>query len=221
VLSVNTVSVSIRLSMAFVIGLSAFVAAGMPPVGTTVLSEILVLVMVEVLTGGATALAARMMLESLSSAGHLAGMGTGMGHSSIMDPMTGTESTAPAQLFTTVGLCFAVALGVHRDAVALLLWSVHTGGLAPVIDVNGALQHLITAAVSSVVIGVKLGFPILCAGTFGHIALGLLGRASQQLSLQSIGFAIAVISGGYALYLVLPDAGAAAAHLSRAALAVR
>jgi flagellar biosynthetic protein FliR len=210
---------TLRMTLAMVIALSAYAAAGMPAVEVTSLSQLVLLVIVEVVTGGASALAARILLESAATAGHIAGLGTGMGYASMLDPISGTESNATGQLFTVVGLAFAVALGVHKDAIAMLLWSVRDGSLSPVVDVQTALRHLITASLSSIVVGIKLGFPILCAATFGHLSLGVLGRAAPQLSLQSLGFSAAVLSGAYALYLVVPEAGYAAAALARTALA--
>lgn len=219
ILSASSVSTTIRLSLAFAIALCVFFLGGMPAVAAPTLSQILPLIFVELAVGAGSALAARAMLEAASTAGHLAGTGIGMSFSSMMDPSNGSESNAAAQLFSIVGLAFAVALGVHKEAIGVLLWTFRDGGLTPAVDLQDVLQRLIVAFSSSIVVGIRLGFPVLCAATFGHLALGVLGRASPQLSLQSLGFTVAVLSGGWALYITVPEVGYTAAELARSALA--
>ena len=89
------------------------------------------------------------------------------------------------------------------------------GTLVDVKQVTGAVIH---HGLSSIVVTVRLGFPILVAITFGHATLGVIGRFAPQMSMQSMGLSFAILSGGYALFHVVPMAAYAASEFSVQAL---
>jgi len=64
----------------------------------------------------------------------------------------------------------------------------------------------VSQAVLGVGLSVRIAFPVLVATFAGHAALALAGRFSPQLNLQSIGFSIALLAGGAALYFFMPAA---------------
>jgi flagellar biosynthetic protein FliR len=68
-------------------------------------------------------------------------------------------------------------------------------------------------------LAVRLAFPVMAAVMVGHLVLGVLGRTAPQLGLGTFGFALGILAGGGAFYLVAPAAAELAARAAIAALA--
>jgi flagellar biosynthesis protein FliR len=58
----------------------------------------------------------------------------------------------------------------------------------------------------------------MAAVTFGHVALGVVGRTAPQLNISSVGFSITILAGGGALYMVAPTVAEMCARAARDAL---
>lgn len=175
----------------------------------------------ETLVGLAGGLSARMLLEAASAAGHLGSTGMGLGYGALVDPFSGAESTAVSQLFSVAALGVAVALGIHREAVAWLAASVRAMPPGAVSDLPQLFQGAVAQALFTTALAVRLAFPLLAASTVGHFALGLLGRAAPQLNLQSVGFSVSLFAGGGALFLLAPTIAELAARTALSAFTSR
>jgi flagellar biosynthetic protein FliR len=145
----------------------------------------------------------------------------GLGFGAVIDPLHGSDSTAISELLTMVSLAVAVAAGVHRDAIAWLCRSVQAAPPGSALVARDLAGIVIGEAVRASALSVRLAFPVLAAVTFGHLALGVVGRVAPQLNLSNVGFSVAILAGGGALYLVAPGAAEIAAHAARAAFAAR
>ncbi len=222
VLSARMVPIRIRLTLTFAVAFAAFSGAGLPEaaipasllsLGGAALSETAI--------GLAAGLAARLVFDAALAAGQLAGLGMGLGFSAIVDPVAGVPSSALGQLFTIVALGFAVSFGVHREAFAWLARSVLI--FPPGLPADGPqLARVVLAhGLSSVALAVRLAFPILAVVTVGHLSLGLVGRLAPQLNMATLGFSVAILAGGGAVYLVVPTAAELAARLTVEALTRR
>ncbi|MCP4504045.1 MAG: flagellar biosynthetic protein FliR [Deltaproteobacteria bacterium] len=182
------------------------------------LARLLSAVAIETFIGLAAGLSARFFVEALISAGAIAGLAMGMGFATTIDPLTGEKASQLAQFFSVAGIGFTIALGLHREAAIWLIESNRAfppGSAVDIYEVAGAIVH---HGLTSIVITVRLGYPILVAVTFGHAALGVIGRFAPQMSMQSMGLSFAIISGGYAVYHAVPKAAYAATILSVQAL---
>jgi flagellar biosynthetic protein FliR len=216
ILAARVVPARIRLAIAFALALSVFAGAGSPPV--TPPPGLLGLAAAgaqEAMLGLLAGLAARWALDAALAAGHLAGLSAGLGFSALIDPITGAESTAVSQTLFIVAQGVAVALGVHREAVAWLARSVASWPPGTQADLGSLAQAAVGQAVLSAALAVRLAFPILGAVLLGHLLMGLLTRMSPQLNLSNVGFSIAILAGGLALYLTAP---AIAEYAARAAM---
>jgi flagellar biosynthetic protein FliR len=217
ILAARVVPARIRLAIAFALALSVFAGAGSPPVPPPQsLFGLAAAGAQEALLGLLAGLAARWALDAALAAGHLAGLSAGLGFSALIDPITGAESTAVSQTLFVVAQGVAVALGVHREAVAWLARSVATWPPGTQADLSALAQAAVSQAVLSTALAVRLAFPVLGAVLLGHLLMGLLTRMAPQLNLSNVGFSIAILAGGLALYLTAPSV---AEYAARAALA--
>lgn len=207
-----------RLSFAVVFATLSFFSTNPTVDGDWTLGRLLLTVGIETFIGLSAGLSARFFMEALIAAGGVAGLAMGMGFATTVDPLTGEKASQLAQFFSVAGIGFIIAMGIHREAALWLLESTRTfppGSAADLKEVTGAVIH---HGLTSIVVTVRLGFPILVAITFGHATLGVIGRFAPQMSMQSMGLSFAILSGGYALFHVVPMAAYAASEFSVQAL---
>jgi flagellar biosynthetic protein FliR len=207
----------IRLAIAFALALAVHAGAGSPaviPPGS--LFGLAAAGAQEAALGLLAGLAARWVLDAALAAGHLAGLTAGLGFSALVDPLTGAESASVSQILFVAAQGAAVAIGVHREAVVWLARSVSTWPPGSPVELGPLAQAAVGQALVSVALAVRLAFPVLGAVLLGHLVLGLLTRMAPQLNLSNVGFTIAILAGGLALYLTAPSI---AEYAARAAVA--
>lgn len=221
VLGMKGVPARIRLGAAFAVSVAAFMGAGAPAYAAWDQGHVMIIAALsEALVGLSAGLIATLSIEAATGAGHLMGISMGLGMGSLIDPINGQESSASSQLMTFLALGFAVALGIHREAVAWLCRSIIELPPGVPADLNDLALRVITQATGALALAVRLAFPVLSAVTIGHMSLGLLGRVAPQMGLSNVGFAVALVAGMGAMYFVAPAAASVAAEAAHSALVV-
>lgn len=205
----------VRVGLSFALASVAFLGAGAGPAPLPPhLGALVVDVVLETLMGLFAGVAVRFALEAAATAGQLAAQAMGLGFGATLDPMSGAESTTLGELLRLLALGAALALGLERELVLWLASSVQQVPPGSVGGVAELARGAVVEASHAIVLGVRLGFPFLAAITLGHLALGLLGRAAQQLHFSNVGFSVSILFGGGALWLVAPRAIALCAEAS-------
>lgn len=207
-----------RLALALAVTVAVFAGAGSPRVAPP--SDVLglaVAVASETAFGTLAGLSARWVLEAARAAGQVAGLSMGIGFGALVDPSSGTESSAGAELLFTLAQAGAAALGLHRDAIAWLARSAVHHPPGGDLGLSALAGRAVAHAALGAGLSVRIAFPILAAVTVGHALMGVVGRTAPQLNLASVGFSVAILSGGAALYLVAPGAAELAAQAATSA----
>ena len=220
ILGAKTVPARLRVALSVILAFAAYSGAGFPLfAGTTSMTAIFGGAIRETLIGLSAGLAARFVLEAVVAAGQLVAATVGLSFGATVDPLHGAETAAMGELLSMMALGAMLATGVHRDLVAWLCRSVI--GLPPGANLElGPLAGAVIAhALSAVGLAVRLAYPVLAAVTFGHVALGVVGRTAPQLNISSVGFSITILAGGAALYMTAPTIAEVAARAASAALA--
>jgi flagellar biosynthetic protein FliR len=219
--ALRTVPMRARMSIALVLAFTAFSGAGFPvfapPGGGT--GALVGAAIVETLIGLQAGLAAMFAIDAAGAAGQMASASMGLSYGSVVDPVHGADSTAISELITMFSLAALVTSGMHREAIAWLCRSViqMPPGATVGIDVAALASAVVTQAIGSVALAVRMAFPILVAVFLGHVSLGVVGRTAPQLSINSIGFSITILAGGGAFYLLAPPIAELAARTAAAA----
>ncbi len=204
-LGTQTIATRVRLGTAMVVAMVAYTASGSPrfeaweqmvPLFNAVIAETLI--------GLSVGMCSRFVIEAAGAAGHAAGLSMGLGFSSLVDPLHGQESTVISQMLVFVSLGTAVAMGIHRDAIAWLCRSFIETPPGSALDIQTLTGVVIAEAARATSLSIRLAFPVLAAVIFGYVVSGVLGRAAPQMNLSNIGYAIALLAGGAALYYVAP-----------------
>ena len=215
ILGSKAVPVIVRIVVSALIAMAIYIGLG---AGTKEIpSQMSVLVgmaVSETAIGAIAGLTARLTLDMAMTAGQVAGFPMGLGFSQAADPFNGVPSTALGRLFTIAALGYAVQLGLHREAAVWLFKS--NLNWPPGSDFNfaAALPDFLKMVADSIAMGIRLSFPVLAAVTFGHITLGIVGKSAPQLNLSSLGFSIAILCGGAALFMSVNPAAEYAANLA-------
>jgi flagellar biosynthetic protein FliR len=216
----KTIPARVRIGLATAVTLAVFTGIGMPPfVRWTDTGALIGAAASETAIGLCGGLAARMAIEAATAAGHVMSTSMGLNYGSSLDPIHGAESNAISTLMSFLALGIAVAAGIHREAIAWLCRSLIETPPGGSVDLAHLCAGVVAESARSAALAVRLAFPVMAAVTFGNIAFGLLGRVAPQINLQSIGFGLAILAGGGALYFVAPGAAELAAQTARMAFA--
>jgi flagellar biosynthetic protein FliR len=207
----------VKLAIALVLTMAVWQGAGAPAVPVpSSLPGLAGPAVVETLTGLLGGLSARWLLDAALAAGHLAGLSAGLGFSALGDPTTGAESTGLSQYLYAGAQAAALSLGIHREAVLWLARAAHTWPPGSEPALGSLAAGVVGHAVLAIALAVRMSFPIMAAVLLGHALMGVLNRMAPTLGLSNIGFSVALLTGGLALYLSAP---AVAELVARAAVA--
>ncbi|HYS80771.1 MAG TPA: flagellar biosynthetic protein FliR [Anaeromyxobacteraceae bacterium] len=222
VLSAKVVPVRVRLALALLLAFAAWSGAGAagaaPPEH---LGGLIGSVAAETALGVTAGLAARFILLAALMAGQLAGQSMGLGFAALVDPTSGAESNPLSELVYIAAQAGAVALGIHREAVAWLARSAIAFPPGATLTLRERAVEVVWQASGATALGARLALPMLAAVLLGHVLMAGLSRTAPQLNLGTLGFSIAVFAGGAAFYLVAPAAAELAARAAVTALAPR
>ncbi|HVP68862.1 MAG TPA: flagellar biosynthetic protein FliR [Anaeromyxobacteraceae bacterium] len=218
ILGARTIPVRIRLAIAIVLAVAVFEGAGAPRVDPPAgLPQLVLGVAAETALGVLAGVAAAWVLQAAVAAGQIIGISMGIGFAALVDPTSGAQSNAPGELILTIAQMSALALGIHREAIRWLARSVRMWPPGAALPMEALASHAIGQAVLGATLAVRIAFPVLAAVIVGYALMGVLSRAAPQFSLATVGFSVAVLAGGGALYLVVPHAAEAVARTTVAA----
>jgi flagellar biosynthetic protein FliR len=198
----------LRMGIAFALAFAAYSGAGFPtfaPRGTDGLGPLVAAAITETTLGLVFGLCSRFALEAAQAGGQIISVAMGLSYGSVVDPLHGAESTAISELLGMFSLAAVVAAGVHREAIVWLCRSVVAYPPGTAVDVAALSSAVVTHAIGATVLAVRMAFPVLVAVTFGHVALGVISRTVPQLSINSIGFTVTILTGGWAVYMMAPS----------------
>jgi flagellar biosynthetic protein FliR len=209
----------VRLVFGLALGLSAWSAAGAPAaVVPGAVSGLVRDVMQEGAVGLLAGLGARFLLLAASGAGTYAGVAMGLGFGALVDPATGTRAPVVSRIVEWLAVGAAVGLGLHRQAVVWLALGLRASPPGTPMDLREAVGLLLAQGAGALLLAIQLGLPVVMAATVGHLVMGTLGRLAPQLNLMSVGFSVAILAGGAALFATAPGVSLMAARAAFSAL---
>jgi len=219
-LATRVVPVRARLGLGLAVAFAVWSGAGAPsaavPDGAWPLA---IGAAAETALGALSGFAARMVLDAALAAGHLMSLSSGIGFGALVDPASGAESNAVSQLLFAAAQGAALGMGLHREAIAWLARSALAFPPGGPLALRQLAMRAVWEGAGAAALSVRIAFPVLAAVMVGHLVLGVLGRTAPQLGLGNVGFALGILAGGFAFYLVAPAAAEIAARAAIAALA--
>ena len=218
ILGTRTVPVRVKAGLAFAIAAAVWAGAGAPEaLPPATLWPLASAVAAETALGLLAGLGARGVLQAAIAAGQLASLAAGIGFGAMVDPSSGAESNAVSELLHLTAQAGAVALGLHREAIAWLARSVAAFPPGSPLALGELANRVVWETTGAAAIAVRLSFPVLAAVALGHFAMAVTGRMAPQLNLNNLGFSISLLTGGAAFYLLAPSIADAIARMATAA----
>ncbi|WP_237173795.1 flagellar biosynthetic protein FliR [Paracandidimonas lactea] len=201
------------------VGLSALLALAiapaldpLPQVPTASISA-LWLAIQQVLIGLALGLVMRITFAAVQTAGEFVGLQMGLSFASFFDPGTGANTAVLSRIMNVMATLLFLALNGHLLMLGTVLRTFDVLPIAPgALDVNG-WGVLLEWSSQVLVSGMLLALPLIIILLTINLALGILNRTAQQLSVFAVGFPISLLTGLVLLTIVLPQSSPFLAHL--------
>jgi len=204
VFSMRAIPVRVRIGLAFFIALCAQAVLQDQPQVPFNGPDALGAVAQQVLIGLAIGFAVRLVFASVELAGEVIGLQMGLNFAGFFDPATGSQGTATARFFASIGSLLFVVINGHLLLATAVLRSFES---FPVSDelfrVASVLQPQVWGA-EVFRIGLWIALPIIAMLLFVNLVLGVISRVAQQIQIFSVGFPITVSVGLVGMLLTLP-----------------
>jgi flagellar biosynthetic protein FliR len=165
-------------------------------VNTDSLTQLLVLMVHEILIGIVLGATARVTLGALQVAGSVIAQQMGLGFATSVDPTTqGQQGVLIGNFLTLLGLTLLFATDSHYLIIAALNESYAVfspGEMLPSGDVAALATRAFAAAFR---IGMQLSAPFLVFGLVFNIGLGVMARLMPQMQVYFVGVPLAILAG--------------------------
>ncbi len=202
------VPVILRIVIALALALPAFGADGFAmPTGGLVSLGGLLLVAGEILVGLAIGFAVQIGYASALVAGEVIGNAMGLGFAAMVDPASGAQSPALAQLLSVLATFLFLAADGHLALAATVVGSYR---LLPPGDAWLAWSSIETLGLFGGTVfacGLAIAMPVGTAVILTQLVMAVLSRSAPQLNLFSVGLPAALLAGIVLLAIALPAMG--------------
>lgn len=205
ILSESSIPVRLKVGFAALITIAIAPAlAPMPDLPTGSLAAIW-LALQQIFIGIGLGLTMRIVFAAVQTAGEFIGLQMGLAFASFFDPATGANTAVLARIMNVVAMLLFLAINGHLIMISNLVYTFQTlpiqqGNLNP----NG-WGILFEWSSTVMVSGMLLALPLIIVLLTISLALGILNRTAQQLSVFAVGFPISLIMGFILLLVVLPQ----------------
>jgi flagellar biosynthesis protein FliR len=190
------------VAVALAIGLSPIVSKGLVlPTGAM---DMTWLVLKEMLVGAAFAFAVGGIAAALSSAGSLIDTSIGFSYGSLVDPLTGTQSTVLSQAYALVGMMIFIAIGGDGWVVQGLARTYDLVGLDEAPSLGRLVAGVDEIFGSIFISAIEVAGPVLLALILTDAAFGVVSRVVPQLNVFAVGFPAKVVVGLLLVTATLP-----------------
>jgi flagellar biosynthesis protein FliR len=195
------------------VGLAALLAIAVSPVLDPMPAIPLIsaaglwILMQQVIIGAAMGFAMRMVFAAVQSAGEIVGLQMGLSFASFFDPTMGGNTMVVARILNALAMLLFLAMDVHLMVIGVLVESFHA---LPVADAPlSALgwRAMVRAGAAVFTASLMLALPLVTALLAINLAMGLLNRASPQLSIFAVGFPLTLLAGVVMLQFLMPHIG--------------
>lgn len=212
----SSIPVRVKVGFAVLVTIAIAPALGpMPDVPTGSFAGIWIAVQ-QVLIGTALGLVMRIVFAAVQTAGEFIGLQMGLSFASFFDPATGANTAVLSRIMNIVAMLVFLALNGH---LLMLGGAIRTFEVLPIrigaLDPNG-WGVLFEWSSEVMVSGMLLALPLIIVLLTINLALGILNRTAQQLSVFAVGFPISLLVGLILLAVVLPQTTPFLSHFFQA-----
>lgn len=186
---------------------------GKIPVAPVYSFEGFLIILNEVGIGVAMGFSMRLVFAAVQMAGEVIGLQMGLSFASFYDRSAGGQTMVLSRFLNIVAMLMFLALDGHLMMLAALVDSFQGVPIAGV-PLSGHGWGAVARAGSMVFAsGTLLSLPMIAALLTLNLAMGILNRASPQLSIFAVGFPVTLLGGMLVMMLCMPQMGVYMQHL--------
>lgn len=176
------------------------------------------LILNEVGIGVAMGFTMRLVFASVQMAGEVIGLQMGLSFASFYDRSSGGQTMVLSRFLNIVATLMFLALDGHLMMLAALVDSFQGLPIAGTPLSGHGWGAVAGAGTTIFASGTLLSLPMIAALLTLNLSMGILNRASPQLSIFAVGFPVTLLGGMLVLMLVMPQMGVYMQHLVESGL---
>ncbi len=191
-------SVPPRVRLFLAVGIAWLVVGvnGYKPLPYTTFLGFTVVLVKEILTGLAIGLMASVCVAAINMAGQFIDREIGFSMASTFDQINGGQSTVSADLYTYGVMLIMIVSGMHYFVITAVCDSFKVIPVGDVAFSTDSIYKLVISILTDYfIIAMRICMPVFVAATLLNVVLGILAKASPQLSMFSIGMQLKVLTG--------------------------
>lgn len=203
-----SVPVQLRLVVSLAIGMPALdlVPFALPPDGL-VSPQGFVLIAGELLVGLALGFSVQIGFAAASIAGEAIGNTMGLGFASMVDPMSGTSTSALSQFLTILATFLFLALGGHLMLASIVVDSYKVLPPGQAWLTAGAAHRIVMFGGDLFAAGLAIALPVGFSLVLVQIVMGMLSRSAPAMNLFAVGLPATLMAGLVLLAIAAPSMG--------------
>lgn len=204
VFGARTIPVTVKMVIAIVLTMIIAPILPPPPAVDPLSGEAILIVMNQILIGGAMGLALQLVFAMFVVGGQIIAFQMGLGFASMVDPSSGTQVPVISQFYVIILTLTFLALDGHLVFVEVIADSFRT---LPV-GVNGltrdGLWALVTWGGHMYAGAVQIALPAIASLLLINLTFGIVTRSAPQFNIFSIGFPVTMVAGFFIILVTLP-----------------
>jgi len=216
--SESTIPRRLKILLAAALSMIVSPTIGNIPSATVYSFDGFLIILNEVGIGVAMGFTMRLVFGAVQTAGEVIGLQMGLSFASFYDRSAGGQTMVLSRFLNLVATLMFLALDGHLMMLAVLVDSFATVPIAATPLSGHGWGALARAGSMVFASGTLLALPMIAALLTLNLAMGILNRASPQLSIFAVGFPVTLAGGMLVLMLVMPQMGAYMQHLVESGL---
>ncbi|GHB08610.1 flagellar biosynthetic protein FliR [Salinicola rhizosphaerae] len=205
----STSAVPRQVKLLFGMAIALAIAPTLPPMPDIPLFSLtgLVVMLQQLLIGIAMGMVLRIMIAVVQTAGEFISMQMGLGFATFYQPEAGTNTMVLSRFLEIMTLLMFMAMNGHLISLQILAWTFEVLPVgADSLDTSFA-ETLVRWGGTIFSSGLLLAIPVVTALLLINLSLGILNRASPQLSIFSVGFPMTLTAGLVLFLALVPNLG--------------
>lgn len=214
----STIPRQAKIGLAALITVAVAPTIGDIPVVPVYSFDGFLIILNEIGIGIALGFSMRLVFTAVQYAGEIVGLQMGLSFASFYDRNSGGQTMVLARFLNVIAVLLFLAMDGHLLMLATVVdsFSALPISATPLSSSGwGAVARAGGTVFSS---GVLLALPLIAALLTLNLVMGILNRASPQLSIFAVGFPVTLAGGMVLMMLVMPQMGSFMSHLLENAL---
>lgn len=161
----------------------------------------------QIIIGVAMGTVMNVTFSAIRAGGMYIGRNMGLGFATFYSPALGTQTVVMARVLNVFAILMFLALDGHLIMIHILARSFETVPVG-VADLNASAWNMVAVWGGTVIsAGLLLALPLITILLIIRIGMGILNRASPQLTIFSIGLPLSIFTGTTMLLFLAPALG--------------